>query len=334
MFKAGRLVMWCVANFLIWPMVRPFVKYLHWIDFLFVVYPGTDSDVRAYAPLWFRKAMKEIFSLSLIGIVCRGKEGKRGLIITLSCNPEEFSAEQLKNLYKEICVFANSCSAASIALAGRLPSIFISNQINLDYPFLKGDRGTVFTVTESVKYILNAENISLGSTIGVLGVGFVGGKVLRRLREQGYTSLIGIDPRVENPYVNKHTILTGDLTFLNRCDVVIVLTSRGSEATEAIPYLKEGAVVIDDTHPQLPYSLVKEIRKKGGKVYKAALGFRSNGVKIFPRLPGYNSKWLPGCVIESLVVSNGYNGNIQERFDQKGREIGLKPLLVVPRGEV
>lgn len=330
----GRLVMWCVVNFLIWPMIQPVVKYLHWIDFLFVVYPGTDGDVRAYAPLWFRKAMKEIFPLSLIGIICRGKGGKRGLVITLSCNPEEFSAEQLKKLYKEICSFANSCRATSIALAGRLPSIFILNQINLDYPFLKGDRGTLFTVTETVKYVLNAENLSPDSTIGILGVGFVGGRVLRRLREQGYTSLIGIDPRVENPYVNKYTILTGDITLLNRCDAVVILTARGSDAAKAIPYLKEGVIVIDDTHPQLPYSLVKEVQKKGGKVYKAALGFGSDGVKIFPRLPGYNSKWLPGCVIESLVVSNGYNGNTQERFDQKGREIGLKPLLVAPMGEV
>lgn len=333
MFKVGRLVMWCIVNF-VWPIIQPVVKYLRWIDFLFIVYPGTDMDVRAYTPLWFRKAMKEIFPLSLIGIVCRGKGERRGLVITLSCNPEEFSAEQLRKLRKEICAFANSCGASLIALAGRLPSIFILNQINLDYPFLKGDRGTVFTVTETVKYVLNAENLSFSSTIGVLGVGFVGGKVLRRLKEQGYTSLIGIDPRVDSPYVNKHTILTGDLTFLKRCDAVIVLTAKGSDAMEAIPYLKEGVVVIDDTHPQLPYSLIKEIRKKGGKVYKAALGFRSNGVKIFPRLPGYNSKWLPGCVIESLVVSNGYNSNIQERFDQRGREIGLKPLLVVPRGEV
>jgi len=314
-----------------WPIMGPIMKRLRWIDLIFVVYPGTNADITAYTPAWFQRKFKNVFPLSVIGIVSRGKKGKRGLIVTLSRNPDELSPDQLKELLRRMRNFAEITKASSVALAGRLPSILLANHITLEPPFLTGERGSVFTVVETLQYVLATKDLSLHDTIGVLGVGFIGGKVLRYLRDLGYTSLIGFDPLVKNPHENNHMILTNDFTFLSRCQVVIVLTAKGSDVADAIPYLREGVIVVDDTHPQLPPLLVRRIREKKGEVYKSVLGLE--GVCFLPEMPGYHRQWLPGCVIEALVVSNGYNGTNQEKFDQKGREIGLRPLLIKAKGD-
>jgi len=327
----GRFLMWCTVNFALWPIIRLVAKRLRLIDFLFVVYPGTSEDVTAYIPLWLHWKIRKILPLSVLGILSRGKSGKRGLIITLMYEPEELTVTQLKQFLGRINRFANSVGATSIALAGRLPSIFLESRISLDSPFLRGDRGAVFTVTETLRHVLDAENLSPHSTIGVLGVGFIGGKVVRYLREIGYSSVIGFDQRVKNPHENDHITLTNDFTLLRHCQVVVILTAKGSDIAETITHFREGVIVVDDTHPQLPSYLVEEIRAKKGKVYKSALGLE--GVRFLPEIPGYDREWLPGCVIEALVVSNGHAGANQQDFDQISKEIGFRPLLITPKGE-
>lgn len=326
--KLCRFALWCAVNFFLWPLIRPIMKTFGLIDMVFVVYPGTKRDINAYIPLWFQGIAKRYFLFSIVGLLTRGEGKKRGIVIALAEDISEFSPNKLSGLMGEMRKIADATGANSIALAGRLPGIFLANNISVDLPFRKGDQGTVFTVTETVRCVAGRENISFTDTIGVLGVGFIGGKVLKRLRVLGYESLIGFDPRNKGPLNGNRITITSDLNLLPKCKMVVVLTAKGSDITDSIPYFKEGVVVVDDTHPQLPPEIVRQIRKtQNGKVYKTALGL--TGVNFVPRLPGYDKRWLPGCVIEALV--NGNTQKTQDSFDFHGRELGLKPFLVSPR---
>lgn len=325
--KLCRFALWCAVNMIFWPLIRPVVKRLKLIDMVFVVYPGTKKDTNAYVPLWFQGVARRYFLFSVVGLITRGQGRKRGIIIAIAEDAAEFSAGELSGLMAKIQQMADATGADSIALAGRLPGIFLANHIPVDLPFRKGDQGTVFTVTETVRYVAERENISFSNTVGVLGVGFIGGKVLKRLRELGYQSLIGFDPRSKGPLNGSRITITSDLNLLPKCKMVVVLTAKGSDIADSVPYLQEGAIVVDDTHPQLPPEIVRQIRNRSGKVYKTALGLE--GVNFIPSLPGYDKRWLPGCVIEALV--NGQIQRTQDSFDLHGQELGLRPFLVSPK---
>lgn len=325
--KIFRFALWCAVNMFLWPLIRPVVKRFKLIDMVFVVYPGTKKDTNAYVPLWFQGIAKRYFLFSVVGVITRGQGKKRGIVIAIAEDVDEFSVKELSGLIQQIRHLAGVMGVNSIALAGRLPGIFLANHISVDLPFRKGDQGTVFTVTETVRYIAERENISFSDTVGVLGVGFIGGKVLKRLRELGYQSLIGFDPRSKGSLNGSRITITSDLNLLPKCKMVVVLTAKGSDIADSVPYLQKGTIVVDDTHPQLPPEIVRQIRSRSGKVYKTALGLE--GVNFIPSLPGYDRRWLPGCVIEALV--NGQIQRTQDSFDLHGQELGLQPFLVSPK---
>lgn len=328
LYHLARFLMWCGVNLLLLPGMRLMVRKFRLVSFVFVVYPGTQTDITSYIPLWLHRRIRKILPLSVLGISSGGNTRKRGLIITLMSEPEAFTREELSEMLGEMESFARSVGAGSIALAGRIPGVILAHGLPLNDPFLKGDRGGVFTVTETLLYALKIEGLTSKHTIGILGVGFLGGKVLRHLRDIGFSSLIGFDPRAKGGR-DTNPILTNDPNMLTQCKVVVVLTGKGSDIADSIPYFSKGIIVIDDTHPQLPSTLVEQIRTHGGKIYKATLGLE--GVRFFPKIPGYGAEWLPGCVIEALNGHNGHN-QTQQEFDQRGRELGLRPLLVHSRG--
>jgi threonine dehydrogenase-like Zn-dependent dehydrogenase len=209
--------------------------------------------------------------------------------------------------------------------------LFAASDILLTPPFIKGERGAVFTIVETYLHLLREKGIESKDPVGVVGVGYLGSRVTHRLEELGCASIVGYDIRIKETSERGAVTRTNDPSLLADCKMVIVLTPKGEDAAGVLSWLKEGVVVIDDTHPQLPPGLIHEITLKGGEVYRSTMGLE--GVRSVPRLPGYDERWIPGCVVESLVVNGGLNNTTQEAFDQKGRGIGLTPFLTNPRGE-
>lgn len=329
--RTKRFLLWCLANFVIWPILGLVAKKFHLFQFLFVVYPGTQNNIRAYAPMWFQKIFKWVFQLSVIGIMTRGtRAGKRGLIVTLSEAPDDLSQAELQRLAERVKRLGKRAGVSSIALAGRLPTLFSANGIPLERPFVKGDRGAVFTITETFLHLLKIQGLSQEEPVGIVGLGYLGSRVAKRLQELGCSSVAGYDIRMKENITNGSLTRTNDPRILQSCKIVIILTPKGEDAAGIVPWLQAGTLVIDDTHPQIPPSLIHEIQKRGGTIYRSTLGIR--GVRARPRLPGYHANWLTGCVVEALVL-NGVNGLTTAEFEHKGREIGLTPFLVSPRGE-
>ncbi|OGY55142.1 MAG: hypothetical protein A3C82_01285 [Candidatus Wildermuthbacteria bacterium RIFCSPHIGHO2_02_FULL_47_12] len=330
--RTKRFLLWCLANFVIWPTLGLVAKRLRLFQFLFVVYPGTQNNIRAYAPMWFQKIFKGMFQLSVIGIMTRRtKTGKRGLIVTLSEAPDNFSREELQTISERIRGLGKKAGVSTIALAGRLPTLFSANGIPLERPFVKGDRGAVFTITETFLYLLKLTGVAQDEPVGIIGLGYLGSRVAKRLQELECPSIVGYDVRVKENGIYGSLVRTNDPKLLQSCRIVIVLTPKGEDIAKIVPWLQNGVFVIDDTHPQIPPSLIQKIQEKGGTVYRSTLGV--SGVRARPRLPGYHKNWLPGCVVEALVLNGEVNGLTPAEFEQRGREIGLAPFLVSPRGE-
>ena len=201
---------------------------------------------------------------------------------------------------------------------------------------VKGDRGTVFAVTETVKAVLERESLlPQDIQVGVLGVGFIGQKILSELKNMGFQSIVGIDPKLKHDFRRNGSNIrfSPDSSLLGDCKLVVVLTTRGVDIKQNIPYLQSGAIVIDDTYPSIPTFLVKKIiHEKKVKVFKVLSGLSES--RFIPALPGYDPAVLPGCAVEAIVVSqnNIPDSPTQAEFGIRARRIGFEPIIVSLKG--
>lgn len=321
-----RFALYLAVNLFGWPLVYPalFVaaKLGHPIfGYIFVVYPGSLDQVRGYMPIWMRHVIPIV---SPIGIVSRGAT-KRGLVMTIPWTIEEMEddPQRLAATMNRARFIARAIGAESIALAGRMPSIISQYHGNgaLQEPFVRGDKGSVYTVLLSVLQAVEQHGMRRAEVrVGILGYGFIGSRLASSLTETGFGKVVAVDPRARHEKDNG-IFLTRDPVHLESCDVVVVLTARGEQVDVAVDYLKHGVVVVDDTHPQLPRRLSALIREtKSGTVIKATLGM--DGVRFIPRLPKWQASWLPGCTVEALVAaSSGFGYNTQGEFNAVAHEM-------------
>lgn len=305
--------------------------------FIFLVYPGTKNQVRGYAPVWYRNIAPK---LSVIGIM-RARGGVPwGLVMTISWTIRELREEgrdkYLEKVLLQTEVVAKRIGAKSIALAGILPGVITRNGLQhmLRPPFVTGERGTIYAILLSAKQAANSVGRDLNDlVIGILGYGFIGSRLVELLRNNSVRKIVCVDPVTVTKITNEgHLTLTRDPVALRQCDLVIILTARGDQAETAIAHLRPGTIVIDDTHPQMPSHLSLKVTEKGGRVIKAVLGL--NGTDFFPRLPRWESKWLPGCCVEALVCAWSGPADSQSRFNEQADKLGFVALEVSNRSEL
>ena len=324
------LVLWSIVFLPLCRILKRLQK--PFFDFVFVVYPGTLDQVRGYGPIWVRKYVPMV---SVIGIVEKGRTGKRGLVIGIPWDDDEIEKNQLHDvIVRNVEKLADAIGATSIALAGRLPAILTqSGRKNvLNPPFVVGDKGAVFTIIKAVERAIGVQKFNPQTIqIGVVGYGFIGSRVANVLKNSIAQPIRAADPRIT---VEKRTQvwLSNSPNILADCDIVIVLAGKGEQFKDAIPYLKEGVIVVDDTHPQIPAHVSGAIEKKGGKVFKAVLGLR--GMKFKPRLPKWEADWLPGCCVEAVVACLRGFSQSQLEFDTRANEIGFEALEVTNKSDL
>jgi hypothetical protein len=311
--KIVRYVGFLTLNlFLRWPIwtllfvLRPFEIF----KYLFLVYPGTDSDLDGYCPRWLAKSWVFSKKPTIGGFISGG-----GLVLVVPNtvhdfkNGEKVSEEVVRRMVK----IKNLTKAKAIALAGQLPGVVSRKGIPIGNPIVQGNKGTVFSVMETLNEAVNKHNINLKEAkVALIGVGYVGQLLLESLEKEGCHP-IGVDVHGTPYYENRGAV--------SCADIVIVLTAKGSDFAPYAKELKEGAIVIDDTHPR-----IRE-KPEGIFFYKVALGLK--GVNFTPRLPGYHNDWIPGCVVEAIVASatGSFNGE-QSDFNQRAKELGFFAHMV------
>ena len=99
---------------------------------------------------------------------------------------------------------------------------------------------------------------------------------------------------------------------------MFVQTPKGSDFVPYYSALKTGAIVIDDTHPKI--RVLPPPKKQS--FFKVAIG--KDGIRFFPRLPGYANSWIPGCVLEAIVeIATGKPDMPQAEFSRAAKKLNL-----------
>jgi len=307
-----------------WPLwlaiilVRLFIK----LDYIFTVYPGSESDLRGYCHPWLAKTRFIHSKPNLVGFISKGKKVGPGLVLAIPNIMREFREEKetCLEVIKRLSFLKKISRVKAIALAGQLPSVCFKHKIFLNKPFVWGNKGTTFCITETLSEVMKKRKLEVGHVkIVIVGVGYVGEILFNALKEYGHdVTGVDIEHRKEGVVLSKD-----GGALLRTADIVIVLTPKGSDFLPYLKSLKRDAIIIDDTHPKIK----EEDQPQGMSFYKVAVGI--DGVKFFPRIPGYNANWLPGCTVEAIVFSaiNDFNGS-QTEFNKKAKDLGFFAHLV------
>lgn len=302
-----------------WGTTRRLWRY----ETIFLVYPGTDDDYKGYFPKQFRQFLPLVFPI--------GTVGRKVLVMATPTSTSEFESDpsRFKVVRDELLKIGSRLGVKSIALAGRLPGLMHRHGVALDPPFVYGDNGTVYACDSTIEAVIGELGLEAKElTVGVLGVGFIGGRLIRHWMTNGFKHVVGLD-KVDHSEEFRHPKVTvsTDPAVLKDVDVLVVLTEEGEQIAAVIPHLKSACVILDDTHPQMPRVIRNQLKGLGFRCFKVAI---ENGLRFTPRLPGYHRSWLPGCLIEAVVVAGhgGFRVTDVHAFAEEAKRSRLLPIRV------
>lgn len=308
-------------------LVWPRLSRVREIPFIFLVSPGTAKDVRGYfrwpvLATFARRILPLVFPIGFLG---------RGVVFGTFFSAEEMerSPELSRAIHAALALSAERIHARSIALAGRAPGIFLRHGLNMASPFTTGDKGTVHTVTQAVvAACLRHRTIPNPRIVIMGGAGFIGREVLRHLQQLGFSNVLAFDTPDRVAQHQKNIPCTADPSQLVGAEIAVILTARGDQIAPYTAFLA-GAIVLDDTHPQLPRRIVEDLVAHGCQTHKVSMTVP--GLRFMPAIPGYRSYWIPGCAWQAVVIAIAEVADRQitthEEFDLVAREIGYRVIL-------
>ncbi len=319
--KVGFLTLSLLLHWPLWFALYCVSRFFRVFNYLFLVYPGSDTDLDGYCPRWLANSFLFREKPVIGGIISgsRKKKSGRGLVLVIPNKSYEFGIkEKSEKITRRLILIKKALRAKSIAFAGQAPG-FMEKVIELPSSFVKGIKGTVFCIAVILEKILKMEPLPPQPRIVIVGVGRIGGALMKYLFNEGFRNVKGIDIK---PKGKKIALAENAPEILAKADVVIVLMPKGSGFLPYSQYLKPAAVVLDDTHPQMREKLPQT-------VYKVAV--EMPGARFFPRLPGYRANWMPGCAVEAIVAAKFKNEEVirwtQHEFNEKAKEI-FNPLII------
>jgi hypothetical protein len=289
--------------------------------YVFLVYPGDDSDLDGYCPRWIARSWLFFDKPTLAGFVTAG-EGGRGLVLGIPNTVRDLVAdpEACRTVLRRLEWVRYLVGARAVAIAGRLPGVIHRHGIGWPARFVTGIKGTVFSIMGAIDVAAARHELRRSHLrIAIVGVGQVGAVLLATLLEAGFDAF-GIDPRPGSG----QDVLDGTAASaaLNSADMVVALTPRGTDFEGYLPHLKPGCIVLDDTHPM--------IRRRPTTVSFYKVAVEMDGVAFTPTLPGYKPNSIPGCAVEAIVSGEDRSSrnDSQAAFNEDARRIGLRAVLV------
>ena len=144
-------------------------------DYIFLIYPGDNSDIEGFCPLWLARTPL-ISRRPLIGGIITGKS--RGLLLGVPNTAEEFRSnpETARIVMERVLRIQNLVGAKSVALAGRLPGVLERQGMEIKSPVVMGVKGTLFSVIETINLAAKKHVLEPSRTrIGIVGHSY-GGK--------------------------------------------------------------------------------------------------------------------------------------------------------------
>lgn len=300
-------------------------------SFLFAVY-GSEKDVATYYTPTMAKVMPRI----LIGGLIQNRK-QRGLLVASKYYENELADDDDKVREYLADLEAAFPDVQTIALVGRLPNFAMRAGIEIKPPYVDGSMGTRYMIWDVGCQMGRLPEYQNEPTLCVLGgAGRIGNLVCTDLARE-YKTVIAFDKRYEvdeEIQVGENRILrTGDVTRLTECKLYISLTHHGDVIREFADYIPPGSLVADDTHPCISLEVREELLAKGIKTMKIVLSH--DKFSMWPRMPGWNNRAIPGCLVEALVVAEFKDTNVSEfaAFRDSALEIGFKGELIKPLEE-
>lgn len=323
--KMSKKILFIIFSLILrWPvwvvlfLLRPFKLF----SYIFLVYPGTKEDLNRYCPRYIKDSKFLDAKLSIIGYARMGVCG-RGLILGVPNFINEFteSKKLSQKLVNNLEFVKRLSGVKTVAMAGQLPGVIYKHDINLRQSFVTGTRGTVFSIVETINQVFLKHNLLKDrEQIVLVGVGYVGSRLINTLEKLNFR-IKGVDIKRASEAV----ILAKDSDeLLKEAKVVIVLTPKGSNFLPYIKKINRRAIIVDDTHPKIKITEIDN----SYTFFKVAIGMKN--VEFVPRLPGYKTDWIPGCVVEAMhVASTGNYGDFDQiKFNKQARKLGFYAHLV------
>jgi hypothetical protein len=209
---------------------------LRWVTnprILFLVY-GPQDDQRSYWPEWFNKFLLPVFPVGLMR-----RRNLWGWVIASTINVDDLENVDMEHLFTMVTkIFGTQVVCA---LAGRLPGVARKKRIEIRHPFVDGSMGTRYTILEAaLAAASHLEKEPRRLVVAVLGGrGYTGTNVVKDLSIHFY-KVIGIDPQyaLQPSLPNRENqSFSPNVADVGLADIVIVLTAKGDECADMIPYL-------------------------------------------------------------------------------------------------
>lgn len=299
--------------------------------FIFAVY-GNEKDVGTY----YTPFMAKLIPPLMIGSVIRNGN-RTGIMVASKFYEHELAEDsakvrtylqQLKDEFPDI---------GTIALVGRLPNFVMKSGEEIAPPYVDGSMGTRYMIWDIGRQMQMLPQYKHENIITVLGgAGRIGNMVCEDLTRV-YRTVIAFDPRYkkqEEVYTPIGKIIrSSDPSILQNCKLFIGLTHHGDVIGDLKAHLPAGSLVADDTHPCISYETRQELKVLNIDVEKIVLFHEE--FSMWPRMPGWNNRAIPGCLVEALVLQEQENTDVQDfdNFCTTAQRIGFKGQLIKPLDE-
>lgn len=327
LWKSSRRLAVLLANTYLRPLVNAWAK----PEFLFAVY-GNEQQVGAYFTPWMAKRLPPNV---VLGFIRNG--AMRGLLIA-----PQFFEHELQNDTGKVRSYINQLQKdypgiKRIALVGRLPNFVKKAGMEIREPLVDGSLGTRYMIWDIARQMAERPQYSQQKSIVVLGgAGRIGNAVCQDLASQ-FGRVIGLDPRYQEDEEIKtpqgSILRTSNLDYLNDEKLFIALTHHGDAVLDFHQHIPAGSLIADDTHPCISYQARAILKRHQISVEKVVLSH--DDFMMRPRMPDWNSKDIPGCLVEALVLLQ--DGELADsefaEFCREAESLGFSGRLIKPLDE-
>lgn len=321
-----RLAVFC-ANTLLRPLILKYIQ----PRFIFAAY-GTERQAATYYSPFLAKWMP--FNL-ILGFIQHREV--RGLMVA-----PQYLEHELRGVPNKVRRYIEQLqqdfqTAERIALVGRLPIFAMKAGVEMASPLVEGSRGTRYMIWDIARAMRERPLANPSDGIVVLGGGGRIGTAVSGDVAGLFSQVVAFDPRFhveqEEHLENSRILRTSNPERLKDHRLFILLSRQGDDLLEWMEYIHSGSLIADDTHPCISFDGRERLKQHDIAVEKTVLSH--DEFSMWPRMPNWNNRDIPGCLVEALVLLNRpdlSDGSFAD-FCCEAEHLGFSGRLVRPLDE-